>query len=143
MLEIGCGNLRAGLFIGYLDAGNYYGVDISPEILLAAQDTVTEFGLQEKLPHLALVRDMKLAFLPAGQFDVVHAHSVFSHCPASVIDECLDNIGRIMAPGGFFDFTFDRTSGAGAPGAARGFLLPDGNPGGNGGQARPDGPFHG
>jgi SAM-dependent methyltransferase len=112
MLEIGCGNLRAGrLFIGYLDAGNYYGVDISPEILLAAQDTVTEFGLQEKLPHLALVRDMKLAFLPAGQFDVVHAHSVFSHCPASVIDECLDHIGRIMAPGGFFDFTFDRTSG--------------------------------
>ena len=40
MLEIGCGNLRAGhLFIGYLDAGNYYGIDISPDILLAAQDS--------------------------------------------------------------------------------------------------------
>ena len=66
MLEIGCGNLRAGrLFIGYLDAGNYYGVDISPEILLAAQDTVTEFGLQEKLPHLAAgVRDPAVRVLP-------------------------------------------------------------------------------
>src|SRR5260370_13288520 len=43
MLEIGCGNLRAGrLFIDYLDAGNYYGLDISPEILLAGQRTLVE-----------------------------------------------------------------------------------------------------
>ena len=113
MLEIGCGNLRAGrLFIDHLDPGNYYGVDISPEILLAAQDTVAQYGLQGKLPHLTLVRDLRLAFLPEGQFDVVHAHSVFSHSPIEVIDECLAHIGRIMAPGGFFDFTFDRTEGA-------------------------------
>jgi SAM-dependent methyltransferase len=112
MLEIGCGNLRAGrLFIDYLDAGNYYGLDISPDILLAAQDTITEFGLQRKLPHLMLVRDMGLAFLPAGQFDVVHAHSVFSHSPIDVIDECMSSIGRIMTADGFFDFTFDRTTG--------------------------------
>ncbi len=31
MLDIGCGNLRAGWrFIEYLDSGNYYGIDISP-----------------------------------------------------------------------------------------------------------------
>ena len=113
MLEIGCGNLRAGrLFIDYLDTGNYFGIDISPDILLAAQDTVTEFGLQRKLPHLSVVRDMTLAFLPDGQFDVIHAHSVFSHSPVEIIDECLAHIGRIMAPGAFFDFTFDRTEGA-------------------------------
>jgi SAM-dependent methyltransferase len=113
MLEIGCGNLRAGrLFIDYLDVGDYYGIDISPEILLAAQRTVAEEGLQDKLPHLALVQDLKLAFLPAGHFDVVHAHSVFSHSPLAVIEECLAHVGRVMAPGGFFDFTFDRTDGA-------------------------------
>ncbi len=113
MLEIGCGNLRAGrLFIDHLDPANYYGIDISPEILLAAQDTVAEYGLQAKLPHLTLVRDLRFGFLPDGQFDVVHAHSVFSHSPIEVIDECLANVGRVMAPGGFFDFTFDRTEGA-------------------------------
>jgi SAM-dependent methyltransferase len=113
MLEIGCGNLRAGrLFIDHLDPGNYYGIDISPEILLAAQDTVAEYGLQAKLPHLTLARDLRFGFLPDGQFDVVHAHSVFSHSPIGVIDECLANVGRVMAPGGFFDFTFDRTEGA-------------------------------
>jgi len=112
MLEIGCGNLRAGrLFIDYLDAGNYYGTDISPDILLAAQRTVSEHGLQAKMPYLTLVNDLRLDFLPDGHFDVVHAHSVFSHSPFSVIEECLAHVGRIMAPGGFFDFTFDRTAG--------------------------------
>ena len=113
MLEIGCGNLRAGrLFIEYLDAGDYYGIDISPDILLAAQRTLAEAGLQHKLPHLTLVQDLKLEFLPAGYFDVVHAHSVFSHSPVEVIDECLAHVGRVMKPDGFFDFTFDRTEGA-------------------------------
>jgi SAM-dependent methyltransferase len=112
MLEIGCGNLRAGrLFIDYLDAGNYYGIDISPDILLAAQQTIADDGLQAKLPHLTLVRDLRLEFLPDGLFDVVHAHSVFSHSPLEVIDECLAHVGRVMVPGGFFDFTFDRTEG--------------------------------
>ncbi len=112
MLEIGCGNLRAGrLFIEYLDAGNYYGLDISPEILLDGQRTLTEFGLQAKVPHLALVSDLTFAFLPAAHFSVVHAHSVFSHSPRDVIGECLSNIGRVMAPGARFDFTFHRTDG--------------------------------
>jgi len=113
MLEIGCGNLRAGrLFIDYLDPGHYYGIDISPDILLAAADTVTSFGLQDKLPHLTLVRNLTLDFLPAGHFDVVHAHSVFSHSPIEVIDECFAHVGRVLAAGGFFDFTFDRTEGS-------------------------------
>jgi SAM-dependent methyltransferase len=112
MLEIGCGNLRAGrLFIDHLDASHYCGLDISPDILLAALDTITEFGLQAKLPRLALVDDLKLGFLPDRAFDVVYAHSVFSHSPIEVIDECLRHVGRVLAPGGFFDFTFDRTEG--------------------------------
>ena len=113
MLEIGCGNLRAGhLFIDYLDAGNYFGIDISPDILLAATDTVEGYGLQAKLPHLTVVRDMSLGFLPDGHFTVVHAHSVFSHSPIEVINECLRTVRRVMAADGFFDFTFDRTEGA-------------------------------
>lgn len=112
MLEIGCGNLRAGrLFIDYLNPGHYYGVDISPDILLAAQETVAEYGLQAKLPNLTLVSDLTLGFLPPERFTVVHAHSVFSHSPIDVIDECLANVGRIMTRDGIFDFTFDRTEG--------------------------------
>ncbi|GAA4000445.1 class I SAM-dependent methyltransferase [Streptomyces marokkonensis] len=112
MLEIGCGNLRAGWrFIEYLDSGHYYGVDISPDILVAAQDTLQAQGLQDRLPTLTPVHGLALGFLPAGHFDVVHAHSVFSHSPLSVIEECFAHIGRVLAPGGWFDFTFDRTEG--------------------------------
>ena len=65
MLEIGCGNLRAGrLFIGYLDTGNYYGLDISPDILIAAQETLVSYDLREKLPHLMPVGDLRFAALP-------------------------------------------------------------------------------
>ncbi|HET8599141.1 MAG TPA: class I SAM-dependent methyltransferase [Segeticoccus sp.] len=113
VLEIGCGNLRAGWhLIDYLDAGNYYGIDISPDILFAAQQTVADRGLQDKLPHLTPVRDLRFAFLPDGYFDVVHAHSVFSHSPAEVVEECLAHVGRILTPDGFFDFTFNRTEAA-------------------------------
>ncbi|MFF7855875.1 methyltransferase [Streptomyces sp. NPDC007904] len=112
MLEIGCGNLRAGrLFIAHLEPGHYYGIDISPHILLAAQDTLVREGLQDKLPHLTLTDDLTFAFLPDAHFDVVHAHSVFSHSPRHVIEECFAHVGRVLAPGGFFDFTFDRTEG--------------------------------
>lgn len=110
MLEIGCGNLRAGWrFIQYLNPGNYYGIDISPDILLAAQDTLVRYNLRDKLPCLTPVRDLTFAFLPDEHFTVVHAHSVFSHCPMETLDECLAHVGRIMRPEGFFDFTFNRT----------------------------------
>jgi SAM-dependent methyltransferase len=112
MLEIGCGNLRAGrLFIEYLEPGNYYGVDISPDILIAAQDTIAEGGLAARLPYLTLIKDLRLGFLPEASFDFVHAHSVFSHSPIGVIDECFAHVGRVMTSDGFFDFTFDRTEG--------------------------------
>ncbi|GAA2586132.1 class I SAM-dependent methyltransferase [Actinomadura fulvescens] len=112
MLEIGCGNLRAGrLFIDHLNPGDYYGIDISPDILFAAEETIVRFDLQAKVPHLTPVRDLRLEFLPAEHFNVVHAHSVFSHSPLDVIDECFAHIGRVLAPGGFFDFTFNRTEG--------------------------------
>lgn len=112
MLEIGCGNLRAGWrFIRHLQPGHYHGIDISPDILTAAQETMVRMDLQPRLPNLALVRDLTLRFLPEAHFDVVHAHSVFSHSPLHVIEECLANVGRVLAPRGWFDFTFDRTEG--------------------------------
>ena len=112
VLEIGCGNLRAGWrIIDHLEPGRYTGIDISPDVLLAANDTVEQFELQDREPHLSLVRDLRFGWLPADRFDVVHAHSVFSHCPVEVIEECLAHVGRILRPDGFFDFTFNATAG--------------------------------
>lgn len=111
ILEIGCGNLRAGRhLIGYLDPGHYHGIDISPEILLSAQRVIMEDQLQDKLPQLNLVSDLTLRFFPGSYFNVVHANSVFTHCPIEVIEQCIANVGRIMAPGAMFDFTYYRAA---------------------------------
>jgi SAM-dependent methyltransferase len=116
MLEIGCGNLRAGhLFIDYLSAGNYYGIDASPENLIAAQQVVTEFGLQAKMPHLSLFSDLRLGFLPPSRFTVVQAESAFANSPVEVIGECLAHISRVMTRDAIFDFTVDRSQGAENP----------------------------
>jgi len=112
VLEIGCGNLRAGrLLIRYLDPGHYYGVDISPEILVSAQQVISDDGLQDKLSNLTLVTDLTLEFLPPSYFDVVHANSVFTHCPIDIVEQSIASVGRVMAPGAFFDFTFYRADG--------------------------------
>jgi len=110
LLEIGCGNLRAGRhFIKFLGVDQYTGVDISPEILLAAHETIVADGLQDKRPRLFLVSGTSLDFLPAASIDVAHAHSVFSHTPLEVIESYLEAVHRLLRPGGFFDFTYHHT----------------------------------
>jgi SAM-dependent methyltransferase len=110
MLEIGCGNLRAGWrFIDYLEPGAYTGVDISPEILLAAQDTLADRGLTGKRPYLMVVDDMSFKAFPDAHFDVVHAHSVFSHCPIEVVGAAFAGVSRVIKPDGVFDFTYNES----------------------------------
>lgn len=112
LLEIGCGNLRAGWrFIDYLHPGNYVGIDISPGVLAAAAETLTRQGVADKRAELRLVDDLSFDFAADHDFDIVHAHSVFSHSPLDVIEQAFTHVGRILRPGGFFDFTFNRTDG--------------------------------
>ncbi len=122
ILEVGCGNLRAGWrFIEFLDSGNYVGVDISPEILIDATRTIGDRGLQERTPRLYLYDGLDLSFLPDGYFDVVHAHSVFSHTPPEVVSSLLGEARRVLKPGGFFDFTYNQSQ----TGKTWGFLAED------------------
>jgi SAM-dependent methyltransferase len=112
LLDIGCGNLRAGWrIIEHLEPGGYHGLDISPDVLIAANRTIVDQDLQQREPRLMLVDDLRFEHLPARRYDVIHAHSVFSHCPSPVIIECLDHVGRILRRGGWFDFTFNATAG--------------------------------
>ena len=105
-LDLGCGNLRAGWrIIDYLEGAKYTGVDISSEIIRAAAKTLVDKELMPKRPYLYLVGDTHLEFLPSGYFDVVHAHSVYTHCPEEVIRSSMLGVKRVLRPEGFFDFT--------------------------------------
>jgi SAM-dependent methyltransferase len=106
-LDIGCGNLRLGAcLIPYLNELCYVGIDISPRIVTAALDTIRTFELQSKLPRIFLVSESNYRFFPDNYFDVVNAHSVFSHLPAEEIEKVLREALRVLKPGGWFDFTY-------------------------------------
>ena len=107
ILDIGCGNLRAGWrLMQYLDTSNYYGVDISPDILLAALKEVRRSALAAQVSTPRARERLAFEFLPDQAFDVIHAHSVFTHTRADVIDRCFASAARILKPDGFFDLTY-------------------------------------
>lgn len=107
LLDIGCGSLRGGIhFIRFLNDSNYYGVDISANILKAAEAVLVEEALVGKVPTLMINKDLKFEELRGSRFDYVLAQSVFSHMPASDIEECLQNVHKVLADHAVFFATY-------------------------------------
>jgi SAM-dependent methyltransferase len=98
VLDIGCGSLRGGVYIiGYLDAGNYTGTDISVDILDAGKKFLKEYDLVHKVPSLIPVNGMDFRELPSGKkFDYLHAQSVLSHMPPEDIESLFANLHKVM-----------------------------------------------
>ena len=115
LVDIGCGSLRGGVhFVDYLDAGNYFGLDLNASLLQAGYDVeLAALGLQHKLPREQLVADDSFALSRFGvEFDVALAHSVFTHLPLNHIRRCLAEAAAVLRPGGRFYATFfERPSG--------------------------------
>ena len=108
LLDIGCGSLRGGLFfIDYLDQGSYTGFDLSSEVIKAGELSVAERRLDGKKPKLLVnhERNLKFDFLDGERFDFLLAQSVFSHLKPEHIEECFDNLYKVMNPGARFFFT--------------------------------------
>jgi SAM-dependent methyltransferase len=107
-LDVGCGPLRGGVrFIDFLDAGNYYGVDINQSLLDAGYERELSPALRAKTPRKNLLCDEHFGFSRFGRtFDYAVAQSVFSHLPLNHIRLCLIELGKCMRSGGKFYATF-------------------------------------
>jgi SAM-dependent methyltransferase len=117
LIDIGCGSLRGGVhFIGYLDAGNYFGVDSNAALLDAGYEReLGALGLQDRQPRSQLVCDGSFSFDAfAEPFDFAIAQSLFTHLPLNHLRLCLARLAPKMRPGGRFFVTV--------------FLMPDGHP---------------
>lgn len=112
LLDYGCGALSAGVhFIGYLEPGNYVGVDISKKVLSEGQSRLERTGLSGRQPSLHLL-DGNLDFiLGKRQFDFLWAQSVLTHMPPEDILLLLRDIRRHMHGGSQLFTTFAKTSG--------------------------------
>ena len=91
LLDIGCGSLRLGVrAIEYLEAEQYFGTDISAELIDAGLDRELDHSLRIKAPrsHFAVSEDFDFSFLPEPM-DVAIAQSVFTHLPLNHLRRCL------------------------------------------------------
>jgi cyclopropane fatty-acyl-phospholipid synthase-like methyltransferase len=99
LLDLGCGALRGGLhFIRYLDAGNYYGLDVNASLIDAGKRELHEAGLADRQPHLLVNAQFELDRF-ATAFDHALAVSVFSHLPMNHIIACLVRTRQVLRPG--------------------------------------------
>lgn len=104
-LDVGCGCLRGGLhFVNYLEAGHYYGIDLSQDILDVGYDVeLKQAGLQQKLPRDNLYCTDEFDASRFGvAFDMALALSVFTHLPLDYMKLCLTRLADIIKPGGRF-----------------------------------------
>lgn len=106
-LDIGCGSLRGGrLFIPYLEPERYHGIE--PEAWLVEHGIEHEVGrdlIDIKRPVFSDNNQFRLSIFDQ-QFDFVLAQSNFSHASRSQIASCLEEAGKVMAPGALFVATF-------------------------------------
>jgi hypothetical protein len=109
LLDIGCGCLRAGIFlIRYLEAANYFGVDLNQSLLDAGFEIeLKESGLQHKLPRKNLLCLAEFEFEPLGRrVDFALAHSLFTHLTFNRIRRCLERMIPVINIGGSLFTTF-------------------------------------
>ena len=61
LLDVGCGSLRAGVhLVPYLNAGNYFGIDLNQSLLDAGFDKeIVPLKLEDKLPRKNLAGDWR------------------------------------------------------------------------------------
>jgi 2-polyprenyl-3-methyl-5-hydroxy-6-metoxy-1,4-benzoquinol methylase len=106
LLDVGCGCLRGGIpCIRYLEAGNYFGLDINASLIKAGLIEIEREGLTERRPNL-LVND-KFEFSRFDRtFDYAIALSLFTHLPMNHIIRCLIEIRKVLSPGAQFFATF-------------------------------------
>ena len=108
LLDVGCGSLRLGVrAVEFLEAGNYWGTDLSAALLDAGYDReIVPNGLAGRLPRSNLVLDDSFAFpgIPTA-FEFVIAQSVFTHLPLNHLRLCLVRLGQHIATACTFLFT--------------------------------------
>jgi SAM-dependent methyltransferase len=106
LLDVGCGSLRGGVkLLPYLEPGHYYGIDISADLLGAAELVIDRHGLRDRRP--TLMQTDTFAVEPLGRsFDFAIAQSVFTHIPLNSIIMAVMRVERVLAPGGRFFATF-------------------------------------
>lgn len=108
LLDIGCGSLRLGTrAIPWLDAGCYFGTDISAALIEAGRERELDDDSRAKAPpeNFSVNADFDFSFLDQP-IDLAIAQSVFTHLPINHLRRCLANLAPHVSPGGRVFITY-------------------------------------
>ena len=95
ILELGCGSARLIRHLRCIDGIRLVGADVNPENVAWCQKNIPgiEFYLNDLRPPLKFADD--------ASFDLAFAASVFTHIPMEAQRLWIDEMYRILRPGGF------------------------------------------
>ena len=96
VFEFGCGTARLLRHFRCIDGVRLVGSDVNPEMIEWCQNNVpgAEFYHNELTPPLSFAAD--------DSFDLMLASSVFTHIPLDTQEQWLQEMQRILRPGGIF-----------------------------------------
>jgi SAM-dependent methyltransferase len=120
ILDFGCGNGRHMTFLAQ-EGWQVTGCDVSGDALALAADALRGAAAPPRLDVIA----NDLPYEP-GSFDVVLAHGVFDHIPASERVGWQEEVGRVLKPGGLLFASFITNSLHASASAAGEEILQDG-----------------
>lgn len=101
LLDLGCGALRAGIWlVRYLETGRYHGLDAHLPSLVAARDyELPLHGLEHKRPRLLWSSEFQIEHFGV-EFDFVLAFSLLNHLTEVQRRHALSKIRHHLAPTG-------------------------------------------
>ena len=87
VVDYGCGTLRVGaLFIEFLEADRYIGLDIDERILAAGREQLSDDIVGTKRPTLEIITEESLARVAARKPRWVCSNGVLQHVPPDELD---------------------------------------------------------
>jgi len=101
LLEIGCGPLTGGIpIIGYLEPGNYAGVDIRPSVLNMSWKEVGKAELSAKNPRLICSSSFGATELVGETYDFILSFSVLYHLSNEILASYFAAVRERLKPDG-------------------------------------------
>ena len=98
-VDYGCGSLRLGQHaMRYLDAGNYYGIDVTDSFIATGLGLVDPELLRSKAPHLATISGEVLRDIRAWEPDFIFSNAVLQHVPPEELSLFFERLESMMAP---------------------------------------------
>jgi hypothetical protein len=98
-VDYGCGSLRLGQHaMRYLDAGNYYGIDVTDVFIAAGIELIDPELVSSKRPKLATISGEVLRDIRAWQPDFIFSNAVLQHVPPEELSLFFERLESMMAP---------------------------------------------